>query len=179
MVTTIEVTSPNGRMPAFVATMPAKIISNQALTKKAGPAATSPKKLRIASSHGVRSAAGRAAGEAIWVPTTLLPRFGIRWTALDDHHLVARYDVDAVEIQAHYSIDVDGRLLSMVFDRWGDPERSGTWGQHPFGGEITASTTFEGLTIPSAGRFGWFFGTDRWCDGEFFRYQITELHLNV
>jgi hypothetical protein len=75
-----------------------------------------------------RSAAGRAAAEAIWLPTTLLPRFRIRWTALDDRHLAARCDVDAVEIQAHYSIDADGRLLSMVFDRWGDPERSGTWG---------------------------------------------------
>jgi TusA-related sulfurtransferase len=126
-----------------------------------------------------RSAAGRAGAEAIWLPTTLLPRFGIRWTALDDNHLAASCDVDAVEIQAHYSVDADGRLKSMVFNRWGDPERSGSWGQHPFGGEIIASTTFEGLTIPSAGRFGWFFGTDRWSDGEFFRYQITELHLSV
>jgi hypothetical protein len=122
-----------------------------------------------------RSAAGRAAAEAIWVPTTLLPRFGIRWTAVDDDHLVARYDVDAVEIEARYRIDADGRLASIVFDRWGDPRRTGTWGLHPFGGEMTARTTFDGLTIPSAGRFGWFYGTDQWSDGEFFRYQITEL----
>jgi hypothetical protein len=25
--------------------------------------------------------------------------------------------------------------------------------------------------------FGWFYGTDRWPDGEFFRYQITDLTL--
>ena len=61
------------------------------------------------------------------------------------------------------------------FPRWGDPDHTGTWGQHPFGGEVTAYRTFDGLTIPSAGRFGWFFGTDRWSDGEFFRYQITTL----
>jgi hypothetical protein len=36
---------------------------------------------------------------------------------------------------------------------------------------------FDGLTIPSAGRVGWFFGTDRWPASEFFRYQITDLHL--
>jgi Family of unknown function (DUF6544) len=122
-----------------------------------------------------RSSAGRGAAEAIWVPTALLPRFGTRWTAIDDRHLVARYDIDAVEIEAHYRIDAGGRLVSMVFDRWGDPGRGGSWGRHPFGGEITAYSTFDGLTIPSAGRFGWFYGTDRWSDGEFFRYQITEL----
>lgn len=122
-----------------------------------------------------RSAAGRAAAEAIWLPTVLLPRFGVRWEALDDRHLVASYSIDAVEIQAHHHIDEDGRLLSMVFDRWGDPWQTGTWGRHPFGGEVTAHGTFDGLTIPSAGRFGWCYGTDRWSEGEFFRYQITKL----
>jgi hypothetical protein len=124
-----------------------------------------------------RSAAGRAAAEAFWLPTTLLPRFGVQWQALDDRNLVARYGIDAVEIEARYRIDADGHLLSMVFDRWGDPWRTGTWGQYPFGGEVTASGTFDGLTIPSAGRFGWFYGTDRWSDGEFFRYEITKLQL--
>jgi hypothetical protein len=46
-----------------------------------------------------------------------------------------------------------------------------------FGGQITAHATFNGLTIPSAGRFGWYFGTNRWSQGEFFRYRITELRL--
>ena len=29
--------------------------------------------------------------------------------------------------------------------------------------------------VPSAGRLGWFWGSDRWAEGEFFRYRITEL----
>jgi hypothetical protein len=29
--------------------------------------------------------------------------------------------------------------------------------------------------VPSAGWAGWFYGTDRWSDGESF--QITDLHL--
>jgi hypothetical protein len=65
----------------------------------------------------------------------------------------------------------------VVFDRWGDPDGTGTWDLHPFGGEVTAYATFGGLSVPSAGRFGWFFGTDRWSQGEFFRYRITELQL--
>ena len=122
-----------------------------------------------------RSAAGRAAAEVIWLPTALLPRFGVRWQAAGDRHLIASYRIDAVEIEAHHQIDQDGRLLSMFFDRWGDPWRTGSWGWYRFGGEITAHRTFEGLTIPSAGRFGWHYGTDRWSEGEFFRYEITAL----
>jgi hypothetical protein len=135
--------------------------------------------MRAAGPDVTRSAAGRAAAETIWLPTTLLPRFGIRWRALDDQHLVARRNVGNVEIEAHYRVDADGHLTSMVFDRWGDPWRRGTWGQHPFGGEIIAYRTFAGLSIPSAGRFGWCYNTDQWAAGEFFRYEITALHPMV
>jgi hypothetical protein len=48
----------------------------------------------------------------------------------------------------------------MVLDRWGDPDRTGTWAWHPFGGQITGYRCFAGLTIPSAGRLGWL-RTDR------------------
>jgi TusA-related sulfurtransferase len=124
-----------------------------------------------------RGAAGRAAAEAIWVPTALLPRFGVEWSAADERHLTARYRIDALQAEVHFVVDPEGRLRSVVFDRWGDPDGTGIWGLHPFGGEINGYATFEGLTIPSSGRFGWFFGTDRWDQGEFFRYQITELRL--
>jgi TusA-related sulfurtransferase len=124
-----------------------------------------------------RSAAGRTAAEAIWVPTALLPRFGVDWSAADERHLTARARIDSLEIKVHYLLDGAGRLQSVVFDRWGDPDGTGTWGLHPFGGEVAAWAPFDGLTIPSAGRFGWFFGTDRWSQGEFFRYRITELRL--
>ena len=50
MVTTIEVTYPNGRMPTSVSTMPAKIIKIHALTKNNGPAAMSLKNAPMTSS---------------------------------------------------------------------------------------------------------------------------------
>jgi hypothetical protein len=71
----------------------------------------------------------------------------------------------------------DARVRSVVFDRWGDPDNTGTWGHHPFGFEVTGFSTFDGVTIPSAGRAGWFYGTDRWDEGEFFRAEITDYHL--
>ncbi|MDQ4145336.1 MAG: hypothetical protein M3198_16665 [Actinomycetota bacterium] len=62
-------------------------------------------------------------------------------------------------------------------ERWEDPDNADTFGWHPFGGEITRQATFDGLTIPAVGRLGWFYGTDRWPDGEFFRYELMDLEL--
>ena len=47
----------------------------------------------------------------------------------------------------------------------------------PAGLEVTRTWTFDGLTIPSAGSFGWCFGTDRWPAGEFFRFELTRFQL--
>jgi hypothetical protein len=69
------------------------------------------------------------------------------------------------------------RIIYFVFDRWGDPDKTGTWGWHPFGGEVLGYRTFGGLTIPAAGRLGWFFDTDRWPATASFHYRITQLHL--
>jgi hypothetical protein len=124
-----------------------------------------------------RSAAGRAGAEAIWVPTALLPRFGVRWTADDDDSVTAHYQIGGLPMKVHYRLDRDGRIVSFVFDRWGDPDGTGTWGWHPFGGQVTGYRSFGGLTIPGAGWVGWFFGTDRWPDSAFFRYRITDLRL--
>jgi hypothetical protein len=126
-----------------------------------------------------RSAAGRAAAEGMWVPTALLPRFGVRWEAREPGEVRASYRIRDIPVELRYRLDGDGRIVSFVFDRWGDPDDSGTFTWHPFGGEITGYRTFDGVTIPSAGRVGWRFGTERWPASEFFRYEITDLRLVV
>lgn len=122
-----------------------------------------------------RSSAGRCVGEAVWLPTSLLPRFGVRWTADDEHHVVATLALGGDDHRLRLSIDDAGRLRSVTFDRWGDPTSSGRFDWHPFGLDATDHATFAGMTIPSAGRAGWYHGTDRWSEGEFFRYRITAL----
>ena len=122
-----------------------------------------------------RSAAGRAVGEALWLPTAALPRFGVAWVASGSDEVGFTRNLGEDEFEVRYKLDPDGRLLSTVLQRWGDPDGTGTWGLHPFGGDITCHRAFNGLTIPSAGRFGWFYGTERWADGEFFRYEVTAL----
>ena len=123
-----------------------------------------------------RSAAGRGGAEAIWVPTSLLPRYGVAW-AVDGADIVARYHLDDTPLEVRLTLDDEARPRAIAFDRWGDPDQSGTWGWHPAGGEFSAFTTFDGVSIPSVGRFGWFYGTDRWAEGEFFRYRITACAL--
>jgi hypothetical protein len=135
------------------------------------------KVVHAAGADVARSGAGRAGGEAMWVPTALLPRFGVEWSAQDDWNVTARFHVGTTPLVVNLRLDDEGRIESLVFDRWGDPDNSETWGWHPFGGEITGYRTFGTVNVPSDGRFGWFYGTDRWPDGEFFRYRITDLRL--
>jgi hypothetical protein len=87
-------------------------------------------------------------GEAIWVPTALLPRFGVDWSAADDHHLTARWRIDTHEAALELVVDDQGRLREAVFRRWGDPDQTGTFGLYPCGAEVTAYATFGGVSVP-------------------------------
>jgi hypothetical protein len=130
--------------------------------------------LRAEGPDMAHSSAGRAGAEAVWVPTAMLPRFGVTWSAADAHHITASYRVDRYEIELHYTLDDDARVRAIDLDRWGGP---GGTGFHRFVHELTGYTTFDGIRIPSAGRGGWFTGTDQWSDAEFFRYHITDYRL--
>jgi hypothetical protein len=136
--------------------------------------------ITVAGAHGQdvsRSAAGRAGAEGIWLPTAMLPRMGVRWSTADGDQVTAEFQVGSTPVELRLRLDVAGRITSVVFDRWGDPDNRGAFGWHRFGGEVTGYHSFRGLTIPSQGRLGWFYGGDRWPTGEFFRYQITDLEL--
>jgi hypothetical protein len=122
-----------------------------------------------------RSTAGRAGAEAIWLPTALLPRFGVRWAVRSGDQVTAGFRVGDTPLELQLRLDAAGRIASLVFDRWGDPDNRGAFAWHRFGGEFAGYRSFQGLTIPSQGRLGWFYGQDRWPAGEFFRYQITHL----
>jgi len=48
------------------------------------------------------------------------------------------------------------------------------WGEYPCGGILTGEVGFGGIKLPAQMRAGWFFDTDHWAEGEFFRAQITK-----
>lgn len=126
-----------------------------------------------------RSAAERAAGESIWAPTAVVPATGVEWSADTADHIRLRFDVDGHVVTLEHDIDADGHLRSSQFQRWGDPDNTGSWDLHPFGVEVTSTRTFGGATLPASGRAGWHYGTDRWTDGVFFRFEITGYDLVV
>jgi hypothetical protein len=125
-----------------------------------------------------RSAAGRAATEGVWVPTALLPRYGVQWRAQADHSIVADFSVATIKVSVVIGIDDAGLVRSVHLDRWGDPDGTGRFDWLPFGIEVAASRTFQcGITMPAQGVGGWFHGTDRWSEGQFMRYTILDLAL--
>ena len=136
--------------------------------------------LRVMHADGpdvTRSAAERAAGESIWVPTATA-RHATFGAAADDR-LCVTIDVDGHPVELEHRLGASGQLIASSLQRWGDPDNTGTWSAHRFGVEATGHRTFGGVTIPSRGRAGWHFGTDRWDDGVFFRFEITEYELLV
>jgi hypothetical protein len=66
-----------------------------------------------------RSAAGRVVAEAVWVPSALLPRFEVAWTALDDRHIAFSYRLDDTDLDVRCMLDDDGRVSTIVLERWG------------------------------------------------------------
>jgi hypothetical protein len=134
--------------------------------------------IRTSGPDVARSAAGRAAAEAVWVPTALLPRYGVEWRADSDEHLVADLPVCGQRVTVHIDIDPDAHVRSVHLDRWTDPDGTGDFGWHPFGFDATGTRTFGcGLSIPAQGVGGWFHDTDRWDEGQFMHYSVRDLSL--
>ncbi len=120
-----------------------------------------------------RSAAGRLAAETVaWLPQALVPAMGARWTAVDDTRATVTLPVGDQSADVTVTVDPDGRLRELSLQRWGSPDDHPA-GAHPFGGDFDDERTYGGVTIASAGRVGWWWGTPRQTDGVFFRYRIT------
>jgi hypothetical protein len=127
--------------------------------------------LRASSPDVSRSAAGRLAGELVLVPPAALAA-GVRWTAVDACSATATVDVDGHGHQVTITVDDDGCLRSVHLPRWGNPDK-GPYAEHTFGVFVDQHHTFDGYRVPAELRAGWWPGTDRWADGEFYRCTIT------
>jgi len=118
-----------------------------------------------------RSAAGRLASEFVMVPTT----FRVATWRLGDcpDTAVATWRIGAEEVDVEAHVGPDGQLLDVLLQRWSNPGDA-PFGYHPFGVTVEAERTFAGITVPSTLRAGWWWGTDRQDEGEFFRARITD-----
>lgn len=108
-----------------------------------------------------RSARGRLAAEAVWLPSALLPGSGAVWEQLGDD--VARVErvIDGDPIALTLEIDGSGRLRRLGMERFGDVGVD-SWQPIPYGVEVVEEGTFDGYTIPTRLVGGWWLGSPRY-----------------
>jgi hypothetical protein len=116
-----------------------------------------------------RSAAARLAAEVVLAPTAFR---GATWTAGGPDTAVGLWRMGGDEQRVEVRVGIDGMVRGVLIERWGQPPEA-PYGRYPFGVTVEAERTFGGITIPSTLRAGWWWGTDRQDEGEFFRAEIT------
>jgi hypothetical protein len=115
--------------------------------------------VRAQGSELARSAAGRLLGEAIFVPSVLLPSDDVRWEAIDDSSARVRLSAAGEEVAMTLQVDAEGRLMRATFSRWNTDPKIGPLGYLPFASEAFAEErTFSGYTIPTRFESGWLLG---------------------
>lgn len=114
------------------------------------------------SADTARSAAERAAGEAIWTPAALLPDRGVGWHAESDEVIVVTWDVAPERPQVRLRLAPEGAVRTATLMRWDDGAH-GRRGYVPFGVDVLAERRFGAVTIPSRIRAGWWHGTRRYA----------------
>jgi hypothetical protein len=121
------------------------------------------------------SAYGRLAGEIALIPTAYRHATWSRGKHANTAVATWQFgdDTEAAELRVTRS----GRLAEVRVNRWGNPWGA-PFGRYPFGVRVEAESRFGGITIPAVFRAGWWWGTDRQHEGEFFRAEITGAVFN-
>ena len=96
-----------------------------------------------------RSAAGRYAGERIFLPSALLPERGVEWSAKGPNEAEAAMAIDGEPIRLSLTLAADGALKRVDFDRWSDGAR------RRFTVFVDEETRFGGYAVPSRFRAIW------------------------
>jgi hypothetical protein len=118
------------------------------------------------------SAAGRVALDACFVPTALLT-LPFTWrTGSNADTAIAEWTVGDHTLRPELHVGADGALRSVAMARRAKP-RGHPWGEYPCGASLHDEADFGGIKLPTRMRVGYFFGTDEWAEGEFFRARIT------
>ncbi len=128
----------------------------------------------IVSARGIdvtRSAAGRLASEIVVAPTAFR---AATWAPGDDADTaVATSHIGTDTQQVMLRVRPNGSVRDVMLQRWGNPAGS-PFDSYPFGVTVEQEAVLGGVTIPSVIRAGWFWGTDRHDEGEFFQATITD-----
>jgi membrane protease YdiL (CAAX protease family) len=120
-----------------------------------------------------RSAGGRLVGEYMWLPSAWLPRAGTAIEPVDADRFAVVVATGGETTRLTLTVDERGRLIDLSFPRYGDHTPEERFQYIPFGGpyDPSAERTFDGYTIPTQIRAGWWYGTPRYQ--ETFRIDVT------
>jgi hypothetical protein len=96
----------------------------------------------------------RYLGEAVWMPTALLPSQGVTWTALDDASARATITCGATTVSLDFHFGVDG-LVERVFTNVRPREVEGRFVPTPWQGRFHQYEDVHGNRIPLRGEVEW------------------------
>ena len=95
-----------------------------------------------------RSAAGRAAVEAICLPSSFTD---VEWEPQASRARPPPFAWSGTKTRVELRVGDTGRLTSVRMLRWSAPDKR-PWDRYPFGGIVEDEATFDGITIPSPTR---------------------------
>jgi uncharacterized protein DUF6544 len=118
-----------------------------------------------------RSAMGRLAGELCFVPAAALSP-AVRWEPLDDRRAVACVDAHGWTHRVTLTVAESGQLERVDLPRWGNPDGKESR-EHLFTALLDGpEETFDGFTVPTRCRAGWWHCPDHCADEEFIRFTL-------
>ena len=120
-----------------------------------------------------RSAAGRLASEVIGLTPAGALSPNVTWAAIDDHHALATIIIDQQAHEVTINVDDDGTLRSVSLPRWAKPDKE-PFQLHTFGVFCDGEFSTGGYTLPRHFSAGWWPGTPKWEQGEFFRATLDD-----
>ncbi|WP_334860555.1 DUF6920 family protein [Nostoc sp.] len=120
-----------------------------------------------------RSTVGRVQVESMLLPSVLCNP-DISWIELNGSQVQANFTALGEPAKLTLTVNDQGMLEQAKIDRWGNLEGE-AFHYIDFGGMVEDSGTFDGYTIPTRLRVGWYFGSDRFeSEGEFFHCAIDK-----
>jgi hypothetical protein len=128
--------------------------------------------MRMEGEDTTKSAIGRLAVEAVWLPSSLLPQAGAKWEAVDSHSAKVTLQIDGQATVLVLNVAPDGKLRRSVISRWGGVGEGGEAVWMPFEVEAHEEREFGGYRIPSFCTAGWWVRSDHFF--EFFRANVEK-----
>jgi len=107
-------------------------------------------------------ALSRAFAERAWLPTSLLPSAGVRWSPLDDRSARATLEDGGVSVSMDVRFSDDGPIERIEAMRLRDVDGVGV--PTPFRGTFERYERRDGMMVPQEGEVAW------WLDGAWMPY---------